>query len=258
MILAIDIGNTHIVLGCIDKDKIVFKERMSTNHKATKLEYASMLKTAFEMYNIVPSSMEGAIISSVVPPVTGSVAQAVETFTGIKPLIVKAGLKTGINIKIDNPSQLGSDLLVSAVAGVAQYPLPLIIIDMGTATTVSVITENREYIGGAIMPGVVISHDALVSRTSKLTGVAPEAPDCVIGTNTTDCIKSGLIYGNAGALDGIIENINKQMGRECNVVATGGLSSVVVPFCKSKILIDDELLIKGLMILYQKNKEYKA
>lgn len=257
MILAIDIGNTHIVLGCIDGSRVVFKERMSTNHKATRLEYASMLKTAFDMYSVSTSLMEGAIISSVVPQVTPSVAQAVESFSGIKPLVVKAGLKTGINIKIDNPSQLGSDLLVSAVAGAAQYPLPLIIIDMGTATTVSVITKKREYIGGAIMPGVVISHDALVSRTSKLTGVAPEAPESVIGTNTTDCIKSGLIYGNAGALDGIIENINTTMGEKCHVVATGGLASVVVPFCKSEIAIDDELLIKGLMLLYEKNKEQK-
>ena len=255
MILAIDIGNTQIVLGCIDEKKVIFKERMSTNHRATRLEYASMLKTAFDMYGIDISDLEGAVISSVVPPVTGNVAQAVESFAKVKPLIVEPGIKTGINIKIDNPSQLGSDLLVSAVAGVNQYKLPLIIIDMGTATTVSVITENKEYIGGAILPGVMISHDALVSGTSKLNGVALGAPGKVIGSNTTDCIKSGLVYGNAGALDGIIDGINAEMGKECTVVATGGLAQVVVPFCRKKITIDDELLIKGLRMLYEKNKQ---
>ncbi len=255
MVLAVDIGNTQIVLGCIKDGEVVFIERMSTNHLATRLEYASMMKTAFEMYNISPSDLEGAIISSVVPNVTNNVKQAIEKIAKIKVLVVEPGIKTGISIKIDNPAQLGSDLLVSAVAGVAKYKTPLILIDMGTATTVSVINEKKEYIGGCILPGVVISHDALVNRTSKLQSIALEKPKKIIGTNTTDCIRSGLMYGNAGALDGIIENINEQMGENCTVVATGGLAQIVVPLCKSKIILDDALLLKGLMILYSKNNE---
>ncbi len=255
MILAIDIGNTQIVIGCIEDKKVVFKERVATDHSATRLQYASMIKTAFDMYKVDTNKLEGAIISSVVPTVTNNVKQAIEKYAKIKVIIVEPGIKTGISIKIDNPAQLGSDLLVSAVAGVAKYKAPLIIIDMGTATTISVINKNKEYIGGSILPGLVISHDALVNRTSKLQGIALDAPKKVIGTNTNDCIKSGLMYGNAGALDGIIEHMKEQLNEDCTVVATGGLSQLVVPLCKSEIILDDELLLKGLMILYEKNTD---
>ena len=188
------------------------------------------------------------------PSVTKNVKQEIEKFAKIKTLVVEPGIKTGISIKIDNPAQLGSDLLVSAVAGVAEYKTPLIIIDMGTATTVSVINKDKEYIGGAILPGVGISHDALVNRTSKLQSIALDEPKKVIGTNTVDCIQSGLMYGNAGALDGLIERFNEQMGEKCNVVATGGLSKIGVPLCKNEIIIDEDMLLKGLMLIYEKNK----
>ena len=254
MVLAIDIGNTHIVLGCIDGDKIIFRERMSTNPNATRLEVASMVKTAFDMYRVDYTKLEGAIISSVVPSVTKNVKGAIEKFAKIKVLVVEPGIKTGISIKIDNPAQLGSDLLVSAVAGVNEYKTPLIIIDMGTATTVSVVNKNKEYIGGVILPGVGISHDALVNRTSKLQSIALDEPKKIIGTNTVDCIQSGLMYGNAGALDGLIDRFNEEMGEKCTVVATGGLSKIVVPLCKNEIIIDEDMLLKGLMIIYNKNK----
>ena len=254
MVLAIDIGNTHIVVGCIEGEKIIFRERMSTNPNATRLEYASMIKTAFDMYLVDYKKIEGAIISSVVPAVTKNVKQAIEKFAKIKTMVVEPGIKTGISIKIDNPAQLGSDLLVSAVAGVAEYKTPMIIIDMGTATTVSVISKEKEYIGGAILPGVGISHDALVNRTSKLQSIALDEPKKVIGTNTVDCIQSGLMYGNAGALDGLIDRFNEQMGEKCTVVATGGLSKVVVPLCRNEIIIDEDMLLKGLMLIYNKNK----
>ena len=253
MVLAIDIGNTHIVLGCVEGEKIIFRERMSTNPNATRLEVASMIKTAFDMYRVDYTQIEGAIISSVVPSVTKNVKGAIEKFAKIKTLVVEPGIKTGISIKIDNPAQLGSDLLVSAVAGVAEYKTPLIIIDMGTATTVSVVNKNEEYIGGAILPGVGISHDALVNRTSKLQSIALDEPKKVIGTNTVDCIQSGLMYGNAGALDGLIDRFNEEMGEKCTVVATGGLSRIVVPLCKNEIIIDEDMLLKGLMLIYNKN-----
>ena len=253
MVLAIDIGNTHIVLGCVEGEKIIFRERMSTNPNATRLEVASMIKTAFDMYRVDYNKIDGAIISSVVPSVTKNVKGAIEKFAKIKTLVVEPGIKTGISIKIDNPAQLGSDLLVSAVAGVAEYKTPLIIIDMGTATTVSVVNKNKEYIGGAILPGVGISHDALVNRTSKLQSIALDEPKKVIGTNTVDCIQSGLMYGNAGALDGLIDRFNEEMGEKCTVVATGGLSRIVVPLCRNEIIIDEDMLLKGLMLIYEKN-----
>ncbi|MBO5936863.1 MAG: type III pantothenate kinase [Clostridia bacterium] len=254
MILAIDIGNTNIVLGCFNDDKIILRERLSTNHTATLLEYAATIKTAFDMYGIDPKTVTGAIISSVVPAVTNTVKAAIEKFIGTKVLVIGPGIKTGLSIVIDNPSQLGSDLVVDAVAGLNEYSAPMIIIDMGTATTVSVINSKKEYIGGMIVPGLAISHDALINRTSQLSKIALEKPKKVIGSNTVDCIKSGLLYGNAGMLDGLIERINESLGEKCTVVATGGLSTVVVPLCKSDIIVDEDLLLKGLMVIYNKNK----
>ena len=253
MVLAIDIGNTNIVIGCIDDDKIIFRERLSTNHTATVLEYIVTIKTAFEMNSIKKEEFSGSIISSVVPAVTSTVKTAVEKFLGITPLIIGPGIKTGLSIMIDNPSQLGSDLVVDAVAGINEYPTPLIIIDMGTATTVSVVDRNKQYIGGMIIPGLAVAHDALISRTSQLSKIAFEKPKKVIGSNTADCIKSGLLYGNAGTLDGLIDRINDELGEKCTVVATGGLSVVIAPLCRHDIIIDEDLLLKGLMNIYKKN-----
>ena len=252
MIFAIDVGNTNIVIGCCEDGKILFRERISTNHTATSLEYAAMFKTAFEMNGVELKSITGAIISSVVPTVTHNVKAAAEKLTGARTLVVGPGIKTGLSIKIDNPAQLGSDLVVDAVAGIANYPVPLIIIDMGTATTVSVIGANKDYLGGMIMPGVSVSHDSLISRTSQLRKVALEPPKKLIGTETVECLKSGMIYGNAGALDGMIDRVNEEIG-ECTVVATGGLAGVITPFCRNKVILDDDLLLKGLMEIYKKN-----
>ena len=254
MILAIDIGNTNIVIGCFEDKKIIFRERLSTNHTATVLEYVVTIKTAFEMNNINKEGVTGSIISSVVPAVTSTVKTAVEKYLNQTPLIIGPGIKTGLSIVIDNPSQLGSDLVVDAVAGISEYPAPLIIIDVGTATTVSVIDAKKQYIGGMIIPGLAVSHDALISRTSQLSKIAFEKPKKVIGSNTVDCIKSGLLYGNAGTLDGLIDRINEELNENCTVVATGGLSTVIVPLCKHEIIIDEDLLLKGLMKIYEKNQ----
>lgn len=253
MILAVDIGNTNIVIGCFDDEKIIFRERLSTNHTATVLEYVVTIKTAIEMNNVEKEGITGAIISSVVPAVTSTVKTAVEKYLNITPLVIGPGIKTGLSIVIDNPGQLGSDLVVDAVAGISEYQTPLIIIDMGTATTVSVIDSKKQYIGGMIIPGLAVSHDALISRTSQLSKIAFEKPKKVIGSNTVDCIKSGLLYGNAGTLDGLIERINDELNEKCTVVATGGLSTVIVPLCKHEIIIDEDLLLKGLMKIYEKN-----
>ena len=253
MILAVDIGNTNIVLGCCDGEKILFRERVSTNLTATDLEYAVMLRTAVEMNGLDGSDIDGAIISSVVPSITNIVKAAVEKYTKVKCKVVGPGMKTGLSIKIDNPAQLGSDLVVDAVAGINEYPTPLIIIDMGTATTLSVIDENKNYLGGMIMPGIMVSHDSLINRTSQLPRIALEVPKKTIGTNTVDCIKGGLLYGNAGAIDGLCERVRRETGRDYTVVATGGLAPTVVPLCTTKIILDEDLLLKGLMIIYNKN-----
>ena len=253
MVLAIDVGNTNIVLGVFEGENILFRERISTNHTATVLEYASVIKTAFEMYNISPASVTGSIISSVVPNVTSTFKNAVKKYTGSEPLVVGPGIKTGLSITIDNPAQLGSDLVVDAVAGLNEYTAPMVIIDMGTATTLSVINADKQYIGGMIVPGMAVSHDALISRTSQLGKIAFEAPKKLIGSNTVDCIKSGMLYGNASMLDGLIERINETLGEKCTVIATGGLSNVIVPLCKTDIILDEDLLLKGLMIIYNKN-----
>lgn len=253
MILAVDVGNTNIVLGCIEDNEILFRERIYTNQLATDLEYAANLKTAMEMHDITPKQISGAIISSVVPTMTGIFSAAIKKLIGVKPMVVGPGIKTGLSIVIDNPAQLGSDLVVDAVAGLSEYAPPMIIIDMGTATTLSVVDEKRRYIGGMIVTGMAVATDALVSRTAQLPKFAFEKPHKVIGTNTVDCLKSGLMYSNACALDGMCDRIEEELGQKCTVIATGGLASTVIPLCRRDIILDDDLLLKGLNVIYKKN-----
>ncbi len=254
MILAIDIGNTNIVIGCCDDEKIYFIERLSTNYPKTELEYAISFKNVLELYGIDASQIEGGIISSVVPPITNIVRASVEKVLGKTVKIVGPGVKTGLNILMDNPAQVGSDRIVNAVAAINEYPAPLIIIDMGTATTFCVIDEKKNYIGGMILPGVRISLDALTSRTSQLSKISIEAPKKTIGKNTIDCMKSGIIHGNAACIDGMVKRIEHELGQKATVLATGGLARKIVPYCEQRILIDDELLLKGLRLIYNKNK----
>ena len=255
MILALDIGNTNIVIGCIDKEKTYFIERLSTVRTKTELEYAVDIKTVLDLYRIKRSDIEGAIISSVVPQITNIVRLAAEKVLGkdSKVLVLGPGVKTGLNIKMDNPGQLGADLVADAVAGISEYPVPLIIIDMGTATTASVVDADKQYIGGVILPGVGVSLDALTQRASQLSGIGIEEPKRVIGKNTLECMKSGVLYSNAGALDGIIDRIEEELGEKTTVVATGGLAKKIVPFCKREIILDEDLLLKGLLVIYEKN-----
>lgn len=253
MILAIDIGNSNIVLGCIDGENILFRERISTDQSATDLQYASHIKMSLDMHNIKKDIIDGAIISSVVPSVTNTVKTAIKKYFGVNSKVVGPGIKTGLKIVIDNPAQLGSDLVVGAVAGIKEYPVPMIIIDMGTATTLAVINSKKEYIGGVIMTGMAVSTDALISRTAQLPKIAFEKPKKVIGSNTIDSMKSGIMYSNAGAIDGLIERMENELGEKCTVIATGGLAGVIVPICKHDIILDDDLLLKGLNIIYNKN-----
>ncbi len=254
MILTIDIGNTNTVVGCFRNNDLLFVERLSTDTSKTVLEYAISIKNVLEMYQIDPSQMTGSVISSVVPTVTGMFREAIEKITGARVMIVGPGVKTGLNILMDNPAQVGSDLIVNAVAGIAEYSLPLAIIDMGTATTIEIIDENKNFIGGMILPGIKVSLDSLTSRTSQLPRISMEAPKRVIGKNTVESMKSGLIFGNASCLDGMIDRIQQELGKEITVVATGGLAERIIPHCFHSIILDDALLLKGLMLIYQKNQ----
>lgn len=255
MILAIDIGNTNIVIGCTQEEKVLFVERVSTNVSKTELEYVVEFKTLFDLYRIKMKEITGCIISSVVPPLTNIVREAMQKLLRICPMVVGPGVKTGLNILMDNPAQVGSDLIVNAVAALKYYEAPIIIIDMGTATTISVVDEKKNYVGGMILPGVKISLDALTSRTSQLPRISLEAPRKIIGKNTIDCMKSGIVLGQASCLDGMIGRIREELGHPVNTVATGGLAGCIVPHCKEEIICDNELTLKGLDIIYRKNTE---
>ena len=254
MILAIDIGNTNIVVGCIDKEKIYFIERLSTVRTKTELEYAIDLKTVLDIYHIKRTDIEGCIISSVVPQITNVAKLAAEKILKKEVLVLGPGVKTGLNIMLDNPGEMGADRVADAVAALPYYPVPLVIVDMGTATTVSVVDEKKRYLGGMILPGVRVSLDALISRASQLSGISIEEPKKLIGKNTVDCMKSGILYGNAAAVDGIIDRIEEELGKKVTAIATGGMSGKIIPHCKRKIIQDEDLLLKGLLVIYEKNK----
>lgn len=253
MILAIDIGNTNLVIGCITDETIDFEERVSTDISKTELEYVVQLKALLDLYDIPLDQIEGSIVSSVVPPLNHVIRSAIQKLFNHEPMFVGPGIKTGLNILMDNPASVGADLIVNAVAGLQYYGAPLIMIDMGTATTVSVLDQKKNYVGGMILPGVRVSLDSLVNRTSQLPRIALEMPKKLVGTNTIDCMKGGIIVGQAAAMDGILDRMWDELGYETKVVATGGLSSAIIPNCRHEVVIDNELTLKGLGLIYNKN-----
>lgn len=255
MIFALDMGNTNVVAGCLDDDDtIVFTERFSTDRNKTELEYAVLIKTILELHDIRRDQIEGAIIASVVPPVTHIVKSALRKLLNCEPIVIGAGLKTGLNIHLDDPSTLGADLVVDSVAAMNIYGFPSIVIDMGTATTMTVLDKEGTYIGGAIFPGLNVSVEALAAGTSLLPRVSLGAPKKQIASNTMDAIKSGIIYGEASRIDGMIERFEQELGYDTKVVATGGLASVIVPHCSHEIVTDPDLMLKGLKMIYDKNR----
>lgn len=254
MILAIDIGNTNIVLGCVDDERTYFIERLSTIKTKMELEYAIDIKMVLDIHGIDPATLEGAIVSSVVPQITNIVKEAAEKILKKETLVIGPGIRTGLNILMDNPAQLGSDLVANAVAGIAEYKAPMIIFDLGTATTVSVVDAKGNYIGGMIYPGVNVSLNALTANASQLQGIGLEPPKRMIGKNTIECMKSGVLYSCAASLDGIIERLEEELGQQATSIATGGLAKKVIPYCKKNIVLDDDLLLKGLQVIYRKNQ----
>ena len=254
MILAVDVGNTNIVIGAIQKDDIIFTARISTDPKRTIDEFAFLIGGILEKHQLNPREMEGGIVSSVVPELKAVIQHTLEQLIEKPILVVGSGLRTGLNIRTDDPAQLGSDLVLGAVAASAKYPKPIIIYDLGTATTLSVIDINGNYIGGMIVPGMRLSIDALSGHTAQLPYVHLEKPQQFIGTNTVNCMQSGVIYGHAAMLDGLTERVEQSLGMQATVVATGGLVHLVAPYCKRNLICDDHLLMEGLWILYDKNR----
>ncbi len=253
MILVIDVGNSNVVLGLYKDDKLFRTARLSTDKNKTEDDYCALIYNIFKVSEINREEITGAIISSVVPPLTSVMKGCVERLIGKTPFIVGPGIKTGLNLRIDNPAQAGSDIVADTVAAYHIYGGPVIAIDMGTATTMNVVLENGSFIGGCIIPGVKISLNALSSSAAQLPFISFEAPENPISSNTIDCMKSGIVFGYASMIDGMVERMSAQLGLAPKVVATGGMSSVIIPHCKSDITINPNLLLDGLYILYMKN-----
>ena len=255
MILAIDIGNIHVTVGCMDARKPRQICRLSTILSRTEYEYAAMLRLVLEGGGVDCRTLEGAVIASAVPPLTEVLKAAIKLLCGVDALVVSAGLKTGLNIIIDNPAQLGGDLVVGAVAALDAYEPPLLVVDMGTAIAFAVIDGRSRYVGGAIVPGVGLSINALANGTSQLPRVSVEAPKSCIGTNTVDAIKSGAVFGTASLIDGFAARFERELGQGLHVVATGKVARVIVPHCTRDVTYDEDLLLRGLAIIYEKNKK---
>ncbi len=255
MILTIDIGNSNIVLGGVREDTIVFEARLRTETTKTSDQYCVDLKILLDVYGVRPEDVEGCIISSVVPQVLNSFQTAIKKLTGKTSLVVGPGIKTGLDIRLENPGQTGADLVVADVAALREHKPPLIVIDMGTATTMSVLDENGAHIGGCIIPGVQISLSALTDKTALLPGLQLDQPKRAIGRNTIDAMRSGIMMGTACMLDGMVERMEQELGCKTTVVATGGIAKFIVPLCKTPMIYDKDLLIKGLVALYKDNQK---
>ena len=255
MILTIDIGNSNIVLGGVQEDTIVFEARLRTEATKTSDQYCVDLKILLDVYGVRPEDIEGCIISSVVPQVLNSFQTAIKKLTGKVSLVVGPGIKTGLDIRLENPGQTGADLVVADVAALREHKPPLIVIDMGTATTMSVLDASGAHIGGCIIPGVRISMDALTDTTALLPGLQLDQPKRAIGRNTIDAMRSGIMMGTASMLDGMVERMEQELGQKTTVIATGGIAKFIVPLCKTPMIYDKDLLIKGLAALYRDNKK---
>ena len=254
MILVLDIGNTNITMGVYEDNQLLFVSRMATDRARMEDQYAIEIKEILDLYGVSLKEIEGAAISSVVPSVNQSLSRVIRRLIGVIPLCVGPDTKTGITVCIQHPETAGADLVVGCVAAAEMFEGPCIILDMGTATTFTVLDEDRRMIGGAIVPGVGISLDALTSRTSQLPSISLEAPEKVIEDTTVKCMRSGLIYGTAYLIDGMCAHIEQELGQKCSIVATGGLSREITRLCERDIVYCDTLLLEGLRILYEKNQ----
>lgn len=254
MVLTVDIGNTNIVIGGYGSDRQMrFSSRVTTDRTLEADQYAVKLQEMRHLYSISPVEVDGIILSSVVPPLTCAMAQALHHIFGREPMLFSRHLNTGVTVDIDNPDELGADILASAVAVCKKDSLPAVIIDMGTATTITAVTADKRVCGVSIVPGLYISLNALTGNTSQLQGIAVEPPTHAIGRNTVDSMKSGVVLGSASMLDGMIQRFREELGEVKTVVATGGVAGIVVPHCRSSIRYLPDLLLEGLYETYLMN-----
>lgn len=256
MLLAMDVGNTNITLGAFDGDKLCFVSRLATERYRTCDQYAVELKQIFSLYGMDAAEPTDCIIGSVVPELTSALCGAVEKVSGVNPLVLSPGVRTGLNIKTDNPAEVGADLVAGAVAAVAQYEMPCLVLDLGTATKISVLDRTGAFCGCTIAAGVSISLDALASRTSQLPRISFKAPSHVIGKNTVDSMQSGTVFGVASMLDGMCDKIEAELGEPVQtVIATGGLSGDIAENCSRDVCRNPDLILEGLRIIYLKNRK---
>lgn len=251
VLLTIDIGNSNITMGIFEKDDLLFISRLATDRKRTSDQYAVELLSILKLHNASCTGFSGAIISSVVPEVVGAVSDAVVTVTGVKPIVLSSDIGTGLKIVNGVTGQLGADLAVASVAAIDKYPLPCLIIDLGTATKIILIDENGTFLGCTISAGVRISMEALALKTSLLPTIDLKAPATSIGTNTVDCIKSGTVFGTAAMLDGLTQRMEDEFGKEIKTtVATGGLAQDIVKCCSRQIVYNGNLILEGLRNIF--------
>lgn len=255
MLFVIDIGNTNITVGGFEGETLRFEARLASDPRRTGDQYAGDLAAVLTVHGVTARETDSAIICSVVPELTKAIRHAFCALTGQEPLVVGPGVRMGLDIKIDTPAQLGTDLAVGAVGALAKYPLPCLIIDLGTATTLFVLDGKGSFRGGVIAAGIRSTLDALTSHTAQLSSVPIEAPKKVIGTNTADCMKAGLIIGAAAMIDGLCDRMEQELGAPfATVVATGGLAREVVPHCRRAIVTDDRLILDALRLIWLKNQ----
>ena len=254
MILAIDVGNTNIVLGGIRDGRQVFSARLASDRQKTAEEYALSIGGILRMYGAEPKDVEGGILSSVVPYLRSVLPDAVKLLCGVELMVVGSGIRTGLNIRMDDPATVGSDLIVSAVAAKDKYKTPLAIIDMGTATTLVVIDQKGDYVGGMIIPGLWVSLNSLSSQAAQLPHIDLNAPAKLLGKNTVDCMRAGSVIGCAAMLDGLLERVDEELGEPVNAILTGGVAGLIAPYCRRTMHVEPDLLIRGLQLIYEKNK----
>lgn len=253
MILVIDVGNTNIVLGLYKQRELIHHWRLSTNRSSTSDEYGMLVFNLFQYANIQFEQVQGVILSSVVPPLMRALEDMCTQYLRRKPLIVGPGIKTGLNIRTDNPKEVGADRIVNAVAALHQYGAPCVIVDFGTATTYDYIDENEQLIGSAIAPGIGISTEALYQRAAKLPRIELVKPKSVIGRNSVASMQAGVIFGYVSQVDGIVTRIEQEFGVKATVVATGGLAELIASESSKIDIVNPMLTLEGLRLIYEKN-----
>ena len=255
MLLTMDVENTCITLGCFDGDKLCFSAGISAVRSKTAEEYAIAIRDVLDLYRVDLEQVEASVLSSVVPGLTGVVRSALSLLLGVEPVVVGPGVKTGLNIRMDHPASVGTDLVALLVAAIGEYPLPLVVVNLGTATTLLAADRKGSYVGSVIAPGPITAMDALAETCDQLPVVALEAPGAFLGKNTVDSMKAGAVYGMASMLDGMVDRAEEQLGEACSVIITGAYAAEIAPYCRREMTMDPHLGMKGLRRIYEKNQK---